>query len=137
MRRVLLLCVSILAVGGLLTQTGTASEQQVASVSIKPTGTLVGSGEAALVRLRGSCQRPYEVLEANLSLSQGSFISGFTGFSGFPCDGKLHKELVTVPADEGTSFQRGAAFASAFVLLEHPITQETQQAQATRTIRLR
>jgi hypothetical protein len=109
----------------------------VASVSIKPQGKLVGSGEAAVVRLRGSCEPPYETLEANLSLSQGDFISGFTGFAGFPCDGRTHGARVTVPADEGTSFHKGRAFASAFVLLEHPRTQETQQAQATRTIKLR
>jgi hypothetical protein len=137
MRRVLLSGITILAVGGVLTGTGTAFAQEAASLSIKPTGKLVGSGEAAIVRLRGSCEPPFQVLEANQSLSQGSFISGFIGTSGFACDGRTHKALVTVPADEGTSFHRGDAFASAFLLLEHPMTGDTAQAQATRTIRLR
>jgi hypothetical protein len=134
MKRTLLLT-AILAVGSVLALAGTASAQQVASVSIKPTGKVVGSGEAAVVRLQVVCEPPYEPLEANLSLSQSS-ASGFTGFGGFSCDGKVHKLRVTVPADEGTSFQDGEAFASAFVLVIHPVTQETQQGQASRTITL-
>jgi hypothetical protein len=132
-----LFSVSILAVAGVFAQTNTALAQQPASVLIKPTGKLVGSGEAAVVRLRSSCEPPFEVLEANLSLSQGPFISGFAGTTGFPCDGKVHKERVTVPADEGTTFHAGAAFASAFLLVIDPATDETEQDQATRTIRLR
>ena len=137
MKRRMLFTVSILAAAGVLAQTSVAVAQETATVFIKPTGELLGSGEAAVVRLRGSCEPPFEVLEANLSLSQGPFISGFTGTSGFPCDGKLHKDLVTVPADEGTSFREGEAFASAFLLLIDPATDETEEAQATRTIRLR
>ena len=132
-----LFSISILAVTGVLAETSAAFARAPASVSIKPTGKIVGSGEAAIVRLRSSCEPPFEVLEANLSLNQGSFISGFTGTSGFPCDGKVHKERVTIAADEGTSFQEGEAFASAFLLVINPATDETQQDQATRTIRLR
>jgi hypothetical protein len=136
MRRLFLLCVSTLAVGGLLGLTGSASAQQVVSVSVGPNGKVVASGQAAVVRVAASCEAPFEVLEANLSLSQGA-ASGFTGFGGFSCDGKTHKLRVTVPADEGTSFAKGTASASAFLLVINPSTQQTQQAQATATITLR
>jgi hypothetical protein len=136
MRRLLLLFVSSLAVGGALTLPASAAAQQAVSVSIEPNGKVVGSGQAAAVRVAVSCEPPFEVLEANLSLSQGA-ASGFTGFGGFGCDGKTHKIRVTVPANEGTSFAKGEASASAFVLVINPNTQETQQGQVTQTVTLR
>jgi hypothetical protein len=136
MRRLFLLFVSLLAVGGVLALPGSAAAQQAVSVSIESNGKVVGSGEAAAVRLTVSCEAPFEVLEANLSLSQGA-ASGFTGFGGFGCDGKNHKLRVTVPANEGTAFAKGPASASAFVLVINPNTQETQQGQASQTVTLR
>jgi hypothetical protein len=131
-----LLLVSLLAVGGVLALPASAAAQQAASVSIEPNGKVVGSGEAATVRVAVSCETPFEVLEANLSLSQDA-ASGFTGFGGFGCNGKTAKLKVNVPAAEGTSFAKGEASASAFVLVINPNTQETQQAQATATVTLR
>jgi hypothetical protein len=112
-----------------------AIAQAAVSVSIERNATLVGAGEAVQVRVNVTCDPGFEVLEANISVSQ----RGTTGFGGIPgvvCDGTTHTLTATVSAQEG-SYRRGTASASAFVLVIDPNTQDTQSGQATAKIKLR
>lgn len=112
-----------------------AIAQAAVSVSIERNATLVGAGEAVQVRVNVTCDPGFEVLEANISVSQRN-TTGFGGIPGVVCDGTTHTLTATVNAQDG-SYRRGKASASAFVLVIDPNTQNTQSGQATARIKLR
>jgi hypothetical protein len=120
--------------GALSSPAGAVAPEDAVSVSIKPAAQLVGEGQAVQVQVRVACDPEFEVLEANLSVSQED-ASGFAGIGGITCDGRQQTLLVPVNAQDST-FERGAAFASAFVLVIDQQTQETRQGQDSGTIRI-
>jgi hypothetical protein len=120
---------------GLVGSPGALAQTDAVEVSVKPSAELVGGGEAVTVEVRVRCDPGLEVLEANLSVSQGD-ASGFTGFGGITCNGRRQTRFVTV-STFGALFAKGQAFASAFVLVIDPDTQETQQGQDSRSLRIR
>jgi hypothetical protein len=114
---------------------GVTSAAAATAVSIEPKAKVVEGGAAVVVRLVVTCDPGLETLEANLSVSQDE-ASGFTGFGGFSCTGRPERLRVRVPAQDGT-FDRGEAFASVFILRIDPNTQQTEQGQDSRTVRVR
>jgi hypothetical protein len=132
MNRILLASVAAM----LLVLAPTASTAPPAvEVELQGTGTLVSGGAAVDVPVTVRCHPRFTVLEANLSVSQGS-ASGFTGVSLPRCDTRPHDVVVRVTSF-GDPFQPGGAFASAFVLvISHGQTDETGQDQDSETIQL-
>jgi hypothetical protein len=87
------------------------------------------------VPLTVTCHPRFEVLEANLSVSQEN-ASGFTGFGVPRCNNRPQTVVVRVMSS-GVPFQPGSASASAFVLvLDRAGTSETRQDQDAETIEL-
>jgi hypothetical protein len=126
----------VLAAVFVLLVAGSAQAQTAATVTVQPEGIIVGGGDAALVFVVVECTLDPgdELLEGFVTLSQ-EFASGMGGLNP-TCDGKPHRNVVRVHAFDAT-FQRGEAFASAFLLFLDPDTGETVQAQDSRAITLR
>jgi hypothetical protein len=120
----------------LLVLASTASSAPPAvDVELQGTGTLVSGGSAVDVALTVTCHPRFEVLEANLSVSQEN-ASGFTGFAVPRCNNRPRTVVVRVTSF-GEPFQPGSASASAFVLvLDRGGTDETRQDQDAETIQL-
>jgi hypothetical protein len=105
------------------------------SVTIAPNAKRVEGGAAVVVRVTVTCDPGKDVLEAHVSVSQDE-ASGMAGIPGIACDGRPHKHKVRVRTFDG-AYDRGDAFASAFILRIDPQTQETEQGQDSRTVRVR
>jgi hypothetical protein len=114
---------------------GVAPAGAATSVTIEPTAKRVAGGAAVIVRLTVTCDPGRDVLEAHVSVSQDE-ASGMAGIPGIVCDGSPHRHRVRVGTFEG-SYDRGEAFASAFILRIDPVTQETEQGQDSRTVTVR
>jgi hypothetical protein len=127
---------AILVASVLLLMAGSAQAQTAATVTVQPEGVIAGAGDEALVFVIVECTLDPgdELLEGHVTLSQ-EFASGF-GALNPTCDGKPHRNVVRVRAFDAT-FQRGDAFASAFLLFLDPETGQTVQAQGSGTITLR
>ena len=109
-----------------------AAAQAAVSVKLGPTGKL--DRGAVVVRVQVACSADKEVLEANVSVSQDDgAVSEMGAIAGIVCDGKRRWYEATVTPFDG-AFHRGRAFASAFVLLIDPDTEETEQDQDARRI---
>jgi hypothetical protein len=114
-----------------------ASAQAAVTVSIGPDAKRIKGGRAVNAVVTVTCDPGFEVLEAHLTVSQDNqTITGTGGLGAVQCDGTPHTHHVVVNAQEGR-YHRGEAFASAFVLVIDPNTNETQQGQATATINVR
>ena len=94
---------------------------------------------SAVVTVLVTCPSGLQALEAHLSLSQDDqVISGQAGLGAITCSGRTQRvRVVLQPTEETADFHRGAAYASAFLLLLHPDTSMTVQAQDLETITLR
>jgi hypothetical protein len=89
------------------------------------------------VKVLYTCGPGVTPLEGNISLSQDDGqISGMGGLGPLTCDGR-RRTANAVVTSFGDPFHRGAAFASAFLLVQDPATGGTEQAQATETIQIR
>jgi hypothetical protein len=120
------LVVALILVGG----AASAKDPEAVSVQVGPTAQLDGGD--LLVTVEVACEPGWQVLEANVSATQGATTS-LAGIGGVVCDGKPHVHTVRVEALDG-QFSRGKASVSAFVLLLDPATQTTVQGQAARTV---
>jgi hypothetical protein len=119
----------------MLLPTGAANARQQADsvvVDVGPTAKLLEDGQAVRVKVKVACEPGWQVLEANVSATQGA-TSSLAGIGGVVCDGKPHVHKVRVNALDG-QFSRGTASVSAFVLLLDPATQTTVQGQDARTV---
>jgi hypothetical protein len=114
---------------------GVSPAGAVTSVTIDDKAKRVEGGAAVVVRLTITCDPGKDVLEAHVSVSQDE-ASGMAGIGGIVCDGRPHRHKVRVGTFEG-AYDRGDAFASAFILRIDPQTQETEQGQDSRTVRVR
>jgi hypothetical protein len=101
-------------------------------VEVGPTAKVLEDGQAVRVMVKVACEPGWQVLEANVSATQGA-TSSLAGIGGVVCDGKPHVHKVRVEALDG-QFSRGTASVSAFVLLLDPATQTTVQGQDARTV---
>lgn len=125
----------LIAGAALLALAGTAAGGRPAAVEaeLSNTASLVSVGDAVDVTLVVTCRRRFDVLEANLSVSQGNTF-GFTGFNIPRCDNKPHTIIVRVPGEEGR-FTEGDAFSSLFVLVvSRGKSEATEQVQDVETI---
>jgi hypothetical protein len=104
-------------------------------VKIAPKALLARDGMSARLKVKVRCPAGLEVLEGFAYINQSGNESDFGGLNPV-CDGERHKVYVTVNASD-TPFTRGQANASAFLLLIDPATQETQQGQDSRIIKLK
>jgi hypothetical protein len=119
----------------MLSPTAAANARQQADsvvVDVGPTAKLLDDGQAVRVKVKVACEPGWQVLEANVSATQGA-TSSLAGIGGVVCDGKPHVHKVRVNALDG-QFSRGTASVSAFVLLLDPATQTTVQGQDARTV---
>jgi hypothetical protein len=114
---------------------GVSPASAATSVSIGPNAKAVDGGAAVVLRVSVTCDPGLETLEANVSVSQDEAF-GLGGLGGFTCDGRSHRLRVRIQAQSGT-FDRGTAFASAFILRIDPQTQQTEQGQDSRTVNVR
>jgi hypothetical protein len=107
-----------------------------ASVDIREDAVAIQGGTAVLVFVEVECSLdPGEVLlEGNLSVSQEDAF-GMTGLTPV-CDSGRRLYRVRVPTFAG-SFERGDAFASAFLLFLNEETQQTTQAADSTVITVR
>jgi hypothetical protein len=130
----------ILAAGAVVMLLALAPTAQTAAppavdIEVEGTGTLVSGGTSVDVPLSVACHPRYTVLEANLSVSQGS-ASGFGGFGVPRCNNRPHGVVARVTSF-GEAFVSGAALASAFVLvIRQGPSGETSQDQDVETIQL-
>ena len=122
------LVVALILVGG----AASAQEPEAVSLQVAPTAQAIAGGRTLLVRVEVACEPGWQVLEANVSATQGA-TSSLAGIGGVVCDGKPHVHKVRVDTLDG-QFSRGTAFVSAFVLLLDPATQTTVQGQDARTV---
>jgi hypothetical protein len=120
------LVVALIVVGG----AASAKEPEAVSVQVGPTAQLDGGD--LLVTVEVACEPGWQVLEANVSATQGA-TSSLAGIGGVVCDGNPHVHTVRVNALDG-QFSRGKASVSAFVLLLDPATQTTVQGQDARKV---
>jgi hypothetical protein len=132
MERVLLGAVTVVLTALLV---GVAPAGAATSVTIDEKAKRVDGGAAVVVRLTITCDPGKDILEAHVSVSQDE-ASGMAGIGGIVCDGAPHRYRVRVGTFEGT-YDRGDAFASAFILRIDPQTQQTEQGQDSRTVRVR
>jgi hypothetical protein len=123
------LVVALILVGG----AASAQEPEAVSVQVDPTAQVIAGGRTLLVTVEVACEPGWQVLEANVSVTQGA-TSSLVGIGGVVCDGKPHVHKVKVNALGEGQFSRGTAFVSAFVLLLDPATQTTVQGQDARTV---
>jgi hypothetical protein len=119
------LVVALILVGG----AASAQEPEAVSVQVDSTAQAIAGGRTLL---EVACEPGWQVLEANVSATQGA-TSSLAGIGGVVCDGKPHVHKVRVNALDG-QFSRGTASVSAFVLLLDPATQTTVQGQDARTV---
>jgi hypothetical protein len=122
------LVVALIVVGGV----ASAQEPEGVSVKVGPTAKAIDDGQTLLVTVEVACEPGLQVLEANVSATQGT-TSGLVGIGSVVCDGNPHVHEVRVNAFDG-QFSRGKASVSAFVLLLDPATQTTVQGQDARTV---
>jgi hypothetical protein len=129
-----LVTVAALMVAMLLPTAAANARQQADTVvvDVGPTAQLLEDGQAVRVKVKVACEPGWQVLEANVSATQGA-TSSLAGIGGVVCDGKPHVHKVRVNALDG-QFSRGTASVSAFVLLLDPATQTTVQGQDARTV---
>jgi hypothetical protein len=101
------------------------------SVEVADTATLGPGGQTVSIEVTASCARPWQVLEAFVTVSQPQAM----GMGGIPltCTGRPQTFTVTVTSF-GSAFEPGAAQASAFVLIER--RGETQQGQDSEVIQI-
>jgi hypothetical protein len=99
------------------------------SVEVADTATLGPDGQTVVIDVTASCARPWQVLEAFVTISQPQA----SGMGGIPlsCTGRAETFTVTVRSF-GLAFEAGEARAGAFVLIER--RGETQQAQDSELI---
>jgi hypothetical protein len=102
-------------------------------VQVGPKAQAIAGGQTLLVRVTVACEPGLQVLEANVSATQGA-TSTLAGIGSVVCDGKSRVYKVRVNALDDARFSRGDAFVSAFVLLLDPLTQMTVQGQDARTV---
>jgi hypothetical protein len=132
MKRIVFM-VSVALVMALILGGGAASAQEPVSVQVDPTAQAIGGGQTLLVRVEVACEPGLQVLEANVSATQGA-TSSMAGIGGVVCDGNPHVYKVRVNALDG-QFSRGTASVSAFVLVcLDPACLQTAQGQNTRTV---
>ena len=102
-------------------------------IDIRSPARISADGQQVSVRLAVTCPAGWDVLEANISVSQGS-ASGRSGF-GVACTGHPRNAVATVTSF-GSPYVAGQATASAFILLIDPATSQTMPVQASETINL-
>jgi hypothetical protein len=107
-----------------------APKPQVA-VEVADTAVLGPGGQTVSIEVTASCARPWQVLEAFVTISQPQA----TGTGGIPlaCTGRAQTFTVTVTSFD-LAFEPGDAQASAFVLIER--RGQTRQAQDSEVIQL-
>ena len=120
MRRFIsLVMVAALMVAMLLPVSTASAQQQVDTVLVEvgPTAQLLDDGQAVWVKVKVKCEPPAEVLEALVTVHQEEAAAfGEAGIPSMVCDGKKRTQGVRVEALDST-FHRGEAFVSAFVLV--------------------
>jgi hypothetical protein len=118
MKRItLVLSLVALVVAVLLPASAASAQEEVVTVEVGPTAKLIDEGQAVQVKVKVTCQRPAQVLEAAVFAQQDEqTVWGEAGIASVVCDGKSQVRFVEVNALEGT-FHRGEAFVSAFVLV--------------------
>ena len=133
MRRRIALTLTLAAAAIALLVAPTASAAVLATV--EPMAKIIDRGAGVIARITVECDEGWQVLEANVTVSQDNqAVSGTAGIPGVTCDGKAHKYRVQVNAQEG-SFRKGEAHASAFVLVLNE-GGTTEQGQASGTIKI-
>ena len=135
MTKRIVLIVTLAAAVAIILPAGAASAQGTGGVSVQvgTTAQAIAGGQALLVTVEVACEPGWQVLEANVSATQGA-TSSLAGIGGVVCDGKPHVHKVRVNALDGGQFSRGEAYVSAFVLLLDPATGSTVQGQNARTV---
>jgi hypothetical protein len=133
MKRIVFM-VTVALVVALILVGGAASAQKPAAVSVQvgPTAQAIDGGQTLLVTVEVACEPGLQVLEANVSATQGA-TTNLVGFGGVDCDGNPAVHTVSVAAPDGQLFSRGKASVSAFVLLLDPQT-GTVQGQDSRKV---
>lgn len=123
----------MLLLAGLVTVFPAAAVASPVSVDVAKVGRLTNGDRTVTFRATARCEPGLQVLEAFVTVSQGSFVQ-----VGLPltCDGKQQVFNLTGTLVDG-SFQPGVAQASAFVLVLDPATGQTVQAQDSEQMRLR
>lgn len=123
-------------VAAVLLGSATAAFGATGTIDIRQDAVAIQGGSAVLVFVEVECTVAENevVLEGNISVSQDE-ASGLTGLNPI-CDGRRHVLPVRVETFGGT-FDRGEAFASAFVLFLDTATGQTSQLQASETITIR
>jgi hypothetical protein len=147
MRRLIMLVTVVLVIAAMMALAGpasaaadppatetTAQEEEIVRVEVGPTAKLIADGQAVRVKVKVACEPVGDVLEASVEVFQAdAYGQGFFGF--VMCDGRTHVHKIKVEALDST-FHRGEAFVSAFVLLEDPETGETAQGGDLRLVRV-
>lgn len=113
---------------------GVAPAGAATSVTIEPKAKRVEGGAAVVVRLTVTCDPGLETLEAFVSVSQDEAF----GMAGIPtnCDGLSHRHEIRV-GNFGGTYDKGQASVSAFILRIDPATQQTEQGQDSRIVKVR
>jgi hypothetical protein len=96
-------------------------------------GSISDDGQRVTVRLSASCPSGWDVLEANVSVSQEG-ASGLGGF-GLTCTGHRVSAEATV-VSFGGPYEPGPANASSFILLIDPVSGQTMSLSTSEVIRL-
>jgi hypothetical protein len=102
-------------------------------LDISDRGRISADGQRVTVRISATCPMGWDVLEANVSVSQDA-ASGLGGF-GIACTGHPVSARATV-VSFGGAYEPGPASASAFILLIDPVTGVTMSLSTSETIRL-
>lgn len=113
-----------------------SAKKQTLSIDLKPVAQLTNDGSSVRLSGKAMCPSGTEVLEAFAYASQDDAYSNF-GYFNIPCDGQLHPFAVTVTAFDEATFERGAAHASAYLLVIDRTTDETQSTGDSGTIKIR
>lgn len=105
-------------------------------LAVKKKGTISPGATEVLVPVTASCDPGMELLEARISVSQeDQGVNGDGPIGSFPCDGRRHAVIGRARTFD-SQYHPGEAFASAFLLVIDPETQQTQSVGDTRVIRL-
>ena len=119
-----------------LLASATAAVGATGAIDIREEAVAIQGGSSVLVFVETECTLAENevVLEGNISVSQEE-ASGLSGLNPI-CDGQRHILPVRVETSSGT-FDRGEAFASAFLLFLDTVTGQTSQLQTSETITIR
>jgi hypothetical protein len=103
------------------------------AVELTGGGSISDDGQRVTVRVSAFCPNGWDVLEANVSVSQDD-ASGLGGL-GVACSGRRVSTRATV-VSFGGAYEVGLASASVFILLIDPVSGQTMTLTSSKAIRL-